>query len=171
LAGDARDADANGVTKNDSNDQHLLEGELESLASNLRAHLAAAEQGAEKCLAALRASGVIEVTEEHLVQERLLVFVVIIIINIIILNTLILVTIITTTTIIIITINIFAKNCIRLRLLSFVSSFARAHHGIVHDDIGLRADRSITPQIGHQTGSPGSCRKLKELQGDIICIF
>ncbi|CAL1139708.1 unnamed protein product [Cladocopium goreaui] len=69
--GDARDADANGVTKNDSNDQHLLEGELESLASNLRAHLAAAEQGAEKCLAALRASGVIEVTEEHLVQELL----------------------------------------------------------------------------------------------------
>ena len=97
--------------------------------------------------------------------------IVVIIINIIILNTLILVTIITTTTIIIITINIFAKNCIRLRLLSFVSSFARAHHGIVHDDIGLRADRSITPQIGHQTGSPGSCRKLKELQGDIICIF
>ena len=83
LAGDARDADANGVTKNDSNDQHLLEGELESLASNLRAHLAAAEQGAEKCLAALRASGVIEVTEEHLVQERLLVFVIIIIIIII----------------------------------------------------------------------------------------
>ena len=68
LAGDAQDGKgANGVAKND---QHLLEGELESLASNLRAHLAAAEQGAEKCLAALRASGVIEVTEEHLVQER-----------------------------------------------------------------------------------------------------
>ena len=44
---------------------------LESLAKSLCSHLSAAEEAAQKCLDSLRMSGVVEVTEEHLVQELL----------------------------------------------------------------------------------------------------
>ena len=50
-------------------DSESLES-LESLAKSLCSHLSAAEEAAQKCLDSLRMSGVVEVTEEHLVQEH-----------------------------------------------------------------------------------------------------
>ncbi|CAK9108699.1 unnamed protein product [Durusdinium trenchii] len=42
---------------------------LDELATALCAHLTAAEQAAQNCIDALRKNGIVEVTEEHLVQE------------------------------------------------------------------------------------------------------